>query len=318
MMRGHHTPHSPTHHYNLKDLISAVNFRPVVSETHEINREDKTLCPFHQDSSPSCHIYDDHFYCFACGATGNALTWLEHVHNLSKADAIKELERRVGTVPVTQREVAVSKPKATCKGCEAKPFTDALHVKFWQRLAQLKDVPKALQGRGFSVDDCKALGIAANGDDAVLSITDPLGNIVALKQRHAVIRDGRSRYSYLTKGCGTPAWCSPLFLTSQTVLIIEGELNAMSCAAVRCNGDKDLGVMGVAGTGGCLWLGALKNKDVYVYGDRDDKGQEARDKWALAAYYAGAKSVLTLEPWEMDANDVLAKLGPDELRERIL
>jgi DNA primase len=300
----------------LSKIIASTDFRSVVTETHSISA-DKTLCPFHQDSSPSCHIYDDSFHCYACGAHGDVLDWLEQVHGLSKADAIKELERRSG-MATAQTVKPVSKPKATCKGCEAKPFTDALHVKYWQRLEQLTEIPRALQNRGFSIHDCKILGIAANGDAAVLAIPDPLGNIVALKQRHFVAKEGQSRYTYLTKGCGTPAWCSPCFFVSQRVLIIEGELNAMSCAVVRRNGDEDLAVMGVAGTSGCLWLEALKDKDVYVYGDGDKPGQEAREKWALAAHNVGAKSVFTLEPWDMDANDILVKLGPDELRERIL
>lgn len=298
-------------------IIAAVDFPSLVADTHTVDRQDKTLCPFHGDSSPSCHIYSDGFHCYACGAHGDALDWYQQVRSLSKADAIKELERRAG-MATAQRVKPIGKPKVTCKGCEAQPFTDALHVKFWQRLEQLKGIPKALEGRGFTLDDCKALGVAANGDDAVLSITDPLCNIVALKQRRYIVGKNQQRYFYLTKECGTPAWCSPCFFTSQTVLIIEGELNAMSCAVVRRNNDKDLAVMGVAGTSGCLWLEALKDKDVFVYGDGDKPGQEARDKWALAAYGIGARSVKTLEPWELDANDVLVKLGPDELRERIL
>jgi putative DNA primase/helicase len=303
---------------DLATIIAGVSFPSLVSDTHIINRQNKTLCPFHSDSSPSCHIYDNGFHCYACGAHGDALNWYQQVHSLSKADAIKALELRAG-MPTAQRTKPIDKLQAKVKTCgEAKPFTGALHVKYGQRLDQLKEVPKALQGRGFTLDDCKALGIAANGDDAVLSITDPLGNIVALKQRHHVVREGQSRYTYLTKGCGTPAWCSPCFFTSQDVLVIEGELNAMSCAVVRRNHDKDLAVMGVAGTSGSLWLEALKGKDVYVYGDGDKPGQDARDKWAAAAYDTGARSVKVLEPWEMDANDILVKLGADELRERIL
>ncbi|GHV02277.1 hypothetical protein FACS189485_02270 [Spirochaetia bacterium] len=29
------------------------------------------LCPFHEDNSPSCMVYDDHFHCFACRAHGD-------------------------------------------------------------------------------------------------------------------------------------------------------------------------------------------------------------------------------------------------------
>ncbi len=301
----------------LSNIIASVTFVSLISETHEIDKQNKAVCPFHADSSPSCHIYPDGFHCYACGAHGDALDWLEHVHGLDRAEAIAELKRRAG-LPTAQRTQPVSKPQVKVKTCEGKPFSDALHVKFWQRLEQLKQVPNALKRRGFNVDDCKALGIAASGDDAVLSITDPHGNMTALKKRHHTTSDGQQRYSYLTPGCGTPAWCSPCFFVSQTVLVVEGEINAMSCAVVRRNGDKDLAVMGVAGVNGQLWLEALKGKDVYVYADGDKAGQEARDKWALAAYDIGATSVKVLEPWEMDANDILVKLGVDELRERIL
>jgi DNA primase len=301
----------------LPEIIAASDFRSLVLEIHSIV-SDKTLCPFHTDSSASCHIYDDGFHCYACGAHGDALDWYQQVHSLAKADAIKELSQRVGATPTAQRTKPVSKSEAKVKA-RAKPLSDALHVKFWQRLEQLKEVPLAARNRGISdVNECRALGIATSGDDAVLAITDPLGNIVAFKQRRHTMSEKQSRYFYLTKDCGTPAWCSPCFFTSEKVLIVEGELNAMACALVRRNMDDDLAVMGIAGVNGQLWLEALKDKIVYCYADGDAVGQAARDRWAQAAHDAGAKSVMTLESWEMDACDVAGKLGRDPLRERLL
>ena len=43
----------------------------------------KVRCPFHDDATPSCHIYNDHFHCFACGAHGDAISWLMEVEGLS-------------------------------------------------------------------------------------------------------------------------------------------------------------------------------------------------------------------------------------------
>ena len=40
-------------------------------------------CPFHDDDTPSCHIYEDHFYCFGCGAVGNHLDWLRDAEGMS-------------------------------------------------------------------------------------------------------------------------------------------------------------------------------------------------------------------------------------------
>jgi hypothetical protein len=43
----------------------------------------KVHCPFHADTRPSCHIYDDHYHCFACGAHGDAINWLMEVEGLN-------------------------------------------------------------------------------------------------------------------------------------------------------------------------------------------------------------------------------------------
>jgi hypothetical protein len=51
----------------------------------------KILCPFHDDSRPSCHIYADHFHCFACSAHGNHITWLTEIEGLSRDEAIETL-----------------------------------------------------------------------------------------------------------------------------------------------------------------------------------------------------------------------------------
>jgi DNA polymerase I-like protein with 3'-5' exonuclease and polymerase domains len=51
----------------------------------------KVCCPFHEDATPSCHIYPDHFYCFGCGAHGDAIDWLMRVDGLDYAEACETL-----------------------------------------------------------------------------------------------------------------------------------------------------------------------------------------------------------------------------------
>ena len=36
----------------------------------------KICCPFHDNSTPSLHVYEDHFHCFGCGAHGTAIDYL--------------------------------------------------------------------------------------------------------------------------------------------------------------------------------------------------------------------------------------------------
>ena len=48
----------------------------------------KIACPFHEDDTPSLHIYRDHYHCFGCGAHGGHLDWLREVEGLSADAAI--------------------------------------------------------------------------------------------------------------------------------------------------------------------------------------------------------------------------------------
>lgn len=299
---------------NLKQTITRINFPALVAETHSVVCR-KTLCPFHNDSHPSCHIYDDHFFCFACGAYGDALVWLEHVHKLSKADAIHELERRVGSVSIAlYHRSKIEKPRAAMKGCDRQRLPQNVVNLHLKRASRLKHVPLSLEGRGFTLEDLQRLWIASENEDALIPIFNPDSSIVAIKRRRYILQPKAMRYVYLTTSCGAPAWCSPNFSNHDTVLVIEGELNAAICGAVH----PEMAYMGVAGTENHLWLDALKGKTVYVYADGDKPGQKARDRWALTAYNVAAKKVLTLEPWEMDACDIAGKLGREALRERLL
>jgi DNA polymerase I-like protein with 3'-5' exonuclease and polymerase domains len=48
----------------------------------------KIACPFHEDDTPSLHVYRDHYYCFGCGAHGGHLDWLREVEGLSVDAAV--------------------------------------------------------------------------------------------------------------------------------------------------------------------------------------------------------------------------------------
>lgn len=58
----------------------------------------KGLCPFHSERSPSFTVYpsDNTFYCFGCGAGGNAITFIKRAENLDFEDAVEFLAKRVG------------------------------------------------------------------------------------------------------------------------------------------------------------------------------------------------------------------------------
>jgi putative DNA primase/helicase len=289
---------------DLQALKASVDFKALILESRDIDRRGNVICPAHDDHSPSCHIYPDHFHCFSCGAHGDHIDWLELAFKLDTQSAILELERRAALHPTTTPPQTISQlPRAA--------FTPVSHERLerHRRLAAtLARVPSSMEGRGFSLDDLRTLGFAAQGDDAVFPITDPEGVIMALKRRRATsLRT--DRYVYEMPGHGTPPWCSPGFLERSTVLIIEGELNAMACWIA----EPHLAVMGVAGASVPLRAEALEGRDVYIGADDDKAGKQAVAKWAQLAIDAMANSVHILTPWPKDACEVAGQRGHTEL-----
>ncbi|MDR1734298.1 MAG: DNA primase [Oscillospiraceae bacterium] len=94
-------------------LKERVDIRDVISTEVELKRGGRTwvgLCPFHNERSPSFHVWEDHFYCFGCQAGGDAISYIMKKENLGYVDAIEELAGRYGlTVPKEGQEDALSR-----------------------------------------------------------------------------------------------------------------------------------------------------------------------------------------------------------------
>lgn len=62
----------------------------------EINRSGMACCPFHADKNPSLKVYDDHFYCFGCGATGDCTGFVAKLFGIRQMDAAKKISEDFG------------------------------------------------------------------------------------------------------------------------------------------------------------------------------------------------------------------------------
>jgi len=72
---------------NLVDLITSDLGQPVkVSGKYVFYR-----CPFHDDNNPSFAVTPDRYYCFGCGASGDAINWLMDYRKLTFRDACEVL-----------------------------------------------------------------------------------------------------------------------------------------------------------------------------------------------------------------------------------
>lgn len=54
----------------------------------------RALCPFHNDRTPSLHIYQDHYHCYACQAHGDLFTLVQKVRGIDFQESITWVEEQ--------------------------------------------------------------------------------------------------------------------------------------------------------------------------------------------------------------------------------
>lgn len=85
----------------LQELKMKTDIEDVISTYVTLKRRGATLvglCPFHNEKTPSFTVYPatQSFYCFGCGAGGDAITFVKKIENLDYLDAVKILAQRAG------------------------------------------------------------------------------------------------------------------------------------------------------------------------------------------------------------------------------
>ncbi len=72
----------------------------------QINRSGMACCPFPEERTPSLKVYDDHFYCFGCRATGDCMGFTAKLFGISQFEAAKKISYDFG-LNLFNREIAV-------------------------------------------------------------------------------------------------------------------------------------------------------------------------------------------------------------------
>lgn len=69
----------------IKDIVSM----NAVAEHYgyEINRQGFIKCPFHNENTASCKLYESSFYCFGCGAGGDVITFVAKLYRIKNSQA---------------------------------------------------------------------------------------------------------------------------------------------------------------------------------------------------------------------------------------
>jgi DNA primase len=123
----------------------------------------KGCCPFHNEKSPSFHVYDDGYHCFGCGAHGDAISFVMQSQGLGFMDAVEQLAAEAGMqVPKSSPEAA----EAERRRLDVVGVLDAAQQHYRRRLG-LPDGRAArdyLLGRSLSDDTMDRFGLGWAGE----------------------------------------------------------------------------------------------------------------------------------------------------------
>ena len=69
----------------------------------EPDRHGMVCCPFHSDSDPSMKLNDTYYYCFGCGANGDAIDLTAKLFDLNPRQAAEKLDTATSGLTRTSR-----------------------------------------------------------------------------------------------------------------------------------------------------------------------------------------------------------------------
>ena len=149
----------------IDELLSRSDIVDVIDKRVRLRKTGKNysaLCPFHKEKSPSFSVEPDKqfYYCFGCGAGGNALGFLMAHENMDFPEAVEALASEHG-LDVPREESGQHRQRRE----ENQPLLDALQLAdryYQQQLRQHPQRERAVQylkGRGLTGAVAKQFGI---------------------------------------------------------------------------------------------------------------------------------------------------------------
>lgn len=160
----------------LDDLLDRVDIVDVIDRRVKLKKSGKNYsacCPFHEERTPSFSVNPDKqfYYCFGCGAGGNALTFLMEYENLEFPIAVESLANSAGMeVPREPRRGAQDTGQREDSNKPLYALMEKVSLYYQTQLRQHADAPKVvhyLKGRGLSGQVARdfKLGFAPPGWD---------------------------------------------------------------------------------------------------------------------------------------------------------
>jgi len=169
-----------------RKLLSQLSIYEIIGETLELKERSGLrvgLCPFHDESSPSFTVYSDHFFCFGCRESGDAITFVRKIQGLGFIDALKFLAPKAGIDPAA---FDGNRQSAQKKAEESRLYQIMIIAQEIFKNNLTSDLGRStvtyLNNRGFNIESIKEFGFG-------YSLNEPTGLITELTKRNISLKE---------------------------------------------------------------------------------------------------------------------------------
>lgn len=211
------------------------------------------LCPFHNDTVPSCAVNLDsqQFLCHACEAKGDLIDFLAGQGAVSRAAVIRHVEM-LGS-----------------GGQRAKVIAGSLVTQYHRALVNNKNMLEWLSSKkGVSMKSVLEEQLGWDGYRVIIPILNTAEEIVNLR-KHSPDPSQAAKKVINVRGHGKRMLYPIKALKEKRVVLTEGELKTLM---LRERGFNALTGTGGAGTWASEWNEEFKDKEVVIIYDIDKKG----------------------------------------------
>ncbi len=117
------------------------------------NGSDKILCPFHEESNPSCHVYKYRLRCYGCDESWDTIALVQKAKGLNFKQAVKWIARKAG---LDEPSLNGDSEKAY----EERSEIIAINEYFWEIAKnQRKKARQYLKKRGIDLDEVEGVEV---------------------------------------------------------------------------------------------------------------------------------------------------------------
>ena len=342
----------------LQDLRLKTDIYDIVSTYVTLKKRGRTyvgLCPFHNEKTPSFTVYADtqSFYCFGCGAGGEAITFMKRIENLDYIDAVKALAQRAGMQMPDESSYDDSLAKKRRRILEINRES-AKFFNSYMMSDEGRDGHEYFRNRGLSENTIKrfGLGYAPDSWDKLLKHLKGLGYSIHEMEEAGVIKRGQKGYydnfrnrvmtpiidvrgNVIAFGGRVLDNSKPKYINTGDTIVYKktNELFGLNLAKdsgsetlILCEGYMDVIAMhqagftnAVAGCGTALTseqvrlISRYANEVILAY-DNDEAGQKARDKAITLFNQTDIKIRIPVFTDGKDPDEIIKNVGKERFK----